>query len=71
MHFDGPKQRHYIHIRRPLPKKPGSPGPIKIKPGRVQYTDKHFILLLFKILWVMSTEKGEHSTCCTVKLHAC
>ena len=40
----------------------------EIKPGRVRYTNQHFILLLFKILWVMSTEKGELSTCCNVKL---
>ena len=36
--------------------------------GRVRYTNQHFLLLLFKILWVLSTEKGEHPTFRNVKL---
>ena len=37
-----------LYTHRPLPKKPESPGPMKIKPGRVRYTHP-FNLLLFKI----------------------
>ena len=36
-----------LYTHRRLPKKAGSPG--IIKPGRVRYTNQHFILLLFKI----------------------
>ena len=60
-----------LYTHRPLPKNPKSPGPIKITTGRVQYTNQYFILLLFKILWVLSTEKGEHQTCCNMKLTQC
>ena len=60
-----------LFTHRPLPKNPKSPGPIKITTGRVRYTNQHFLLLLFKILWVLSTEKGEHPTCRNVKLTQC
>ena len=60
-----------LYTHRPLPKKPWSPGPMKIKLDQVRYTNQHFILLLFKILWVLSTEKAEHPTCRNVKLTQC
>ena len=41
-----------LYTHRPLPKKPRSPGPIKITEVRVRYTNP-FIFLLFKILWVV------------------
>ena len=54
--FTGPpKQVHKprtLYTHRPLPKKPRSPGPIKIIDVQVQYTNP-FILLFFKILWVV------------------
>ena len=40
----------------------------KFKLQMNKLTDQNFLLLLFKILWVLSTEKGEHATCHNVKL---